>query len=61
MKGSYPKIVKRTVNLGDLAYFERRRNQEKRVVRYHRDNVVEKFPRIVSLKRVTDALEMNLS
>jgi len=60
MKDSYPKIVKRTVNLGDLAYFERQRNQEMRVVQYHSDNVVEKFPRIVSLNRVTDSLEMNL-
>jgi len=60
MRGSYPKIVKRTVNLGDLAYFERQPDQEMRAVQYHQDNVVEKFPRIVSLKRVTDSLEMNL-
>ena len=57
---SYPKVVKKTVNLGDLPYFERINAQAERSVQYHHDNWIKKFPRVLSLTRIADALEINL-
>lgn len=58
---TYPKIIKKTVNLGDLPYFEKTKTQTAdRVVLYHHDNWIEKFPRLVSLTRIADTLEINL-
>ncbi len=57
---SYPKVVKKKVNLGDLPYFEGSDEKPERQVQYHHDHWVEKFPRILSLQRVADALEINL-
>lgn len=60
MTGLLSKVRKTTVNLGDLPYFETTDDQTMRVVRYHHDNLIEKFPRVLSLTRITDALEINL-
>jgi len=48
------------VNLGGLPYFDGSDEQSRRQVQYHHDHWVEKFPRVLSLKRVADALEINL-
>lgn len=53
-------VVKLSVNMGDLPYFEQGERQQMRKVAYHRDRAVEKFPRLHSLTRVEDVLEMNL-
>ncbi len=60
MNGNYPKVVKQTVNLGRLPYFSDVDDIGKRCVMFHQDHVVERFPRLLSLKRVLDALEINL-
>lgn len=57
---TYPKIVKQTVNLGNLPYFDGKNTNGEKIIKYHEDNWVEKFPRVVSLIRVNDALEINL-
>lgn len=60
MVESYPKVVKKNVNLGDLPYFKGSDEQSRREVQYHHDHWVEKFPRVLSLQRIADALEINL-
>jgi len=57
---SYPKVVKETINLGELPYFDGENDQEERVIKFHEDHWIEKFPRVVSLTRINDALEINL-
>ncbi len=58
---TYPKIIEKTVNLGDLPYFERKNSQPNdRIARYHHNNWIEKFSRLVSLTRIADTLEINL-
>lgn len=52
--------MKQNVNLGDLPYFDGSDEQSMRQVHYHHDHWVEKFPRVLSLQRVADALEINL-
>ena len=60
MTANYPKIVKKTVNLGELPYFEGVSDGQKRHVAFHEDHYIDKFPRVISLKRTLDALEVNL-
>jgi site-specific recombinase XerD len=55
-----PKVVKQTVNLGNLPYFSDVDDSGKRMVMFHQDSIVERFPRVLSLTRVLDALEINL-
>lgn len=55
-----PKVVKQTVNLGNLPYFSNVDGSRKRMVMFHQDHIVERFPRVLSLTRVLDALEINL-
>ena len=57
---SYPLVIKAKVNIGDLPYLQKINEQGERPVQYHHDNWVENFPRILSLTRVEDALEINL-
>jgi len=56
---SFPKVIKETVNVGKLPYISSMVDKLP-VLEFHEDLWVEKFPRINSIKRVTDALEMNL-
>ena len=55
-------VVKNEVNLGDLPYFNQESNcgQPLRGVSYHCDREISKFPRLRSLTRTHDVLEMNL-
>lgn len=55
-------VVKNEVNLGDLPYFnqESRCGQPLRKVSYHCEREISKFPRLRSLTRIHDVLEMNL-
>lgn len=55
-------VVKNEVNLGDLPYFnqESRCGQPLREVSYHCEREISKFPRLRSLTRIHDVLEMNL-
>jgi hypothetical protein len=55
-----PKVVKKTVNLGNLPYFSDVDDSGKRTVMFHQDSIVERFPRVLSLARILDALEINL-
>ncbi|MFT6584787.1 MAG: site-specific recombinase XerD [Cognaticolwellia sp.] len=55
-----PKVVKQTVNLGNLPYFSDVDDSGKRMVTFHQDGIVGRFPRVLSLTRVLDALEINL-
>jgi hypothetical protein len=55
-----PKVVKQIVNLGNLPYFSDVDDSGKRMVMFHQDSIVERFPRVLSLTRVLDALEINL-
>jgi hypothetical protein len=55
-----PKIVKKGVNLGALPYFSGLDENKKRQVMFHEDHAVQRFPRVLSLTRVLDALEINL-
>jgi site-specific recombinase XerD len=55
-----PKVVKQTVNLGNLPYFSDVDDSGKRMVMFHQDSIVERFPRVLSLTRVLDTLEINL-
>lgn len=57
---SYPAITKARVNLGALPYFDCEDDQGRRNVKFHEDQVIERFPRVLSQQRVTDALEINL-
>jgi site-specific recombinase XerD len=60
LNDNYPKVVKQTVNLGCLPYFSDVDAKKRRLVLFHQDHIVERFPRVLSLKRVSDALEINL-
>ena len=57
---NYPAINKARVNLGALPYFESKSSDSQRNIKYHDDHIIERFPRVLSLQRVTDALEINL-
>ncbi|EJE8676061.1 hypothetical protein M5236_004798, partial [Vibrio parahaemolyticus] len=56
------KVIKHDVNLGDLPYFDSQCSSEQvlRVIAFHRDREVSNFPRLRSLTRIHDVLEMNL-
>ncbi|MFS1439561.1 hypothetical protein [Shewanella sp. 10N.286.48.A6] len=60
MNDNSPKVVKQTVNLGNLPYFSDVDDSGKRMVMFHQDHIIERFPRVLSLTRVLDALEINL-
>jgi site-specific recombinase XerD len=60
LMNNYPKVIKKTVNLGALPYFSAVDDEGKREAMFHEDQIVERFPRVLSLKRVLDALEVNL-
>ncbi|WP_170892977.1 site-specific integrase [Vibrio sp. 1-2 (7-a)] len=53
-------VKKLNVNMGDLPYFDTSDAKQLRVVTFHHDREVEKFPRLHSLTRIEDVLEMNL-
>ena len=57
---NYPKVVKQTSNLGWLPYFNEVDEHGLRSISYHEDHIVERFPRVLSLTRIQDALEINL-
>ena len=46
--------------IGVLPYFAAKPVDELRVIKCHQAHKVEKFPRLVSLTRIEDVLEMNL-
>ncbi|MGQ5484920.1 site-specific integrase [Photobacterium damselae subsp. piscicida] len=56
------KVIKHDVNLGDLPYFDSQCSSEQvlRVITFHKDREVPSFPRLRSLTRIHDVLEMNL-
>ncbi|MDP2568139.1 hypothetical protein Q8W14_06040 [Photobacterium damselae subsp. piscicida] len=56
------KVIKHDVNLGDLPYFDSQCSSEQvlRVITFHKDCEVPSFPRLRSLTRIHDVLEMNL-
>ncbi|EGR3001955.1 integrase [Vibrio parahaemolyticus] len=56
------KVIKHDVNLGDLPYFDSQCSSEQvlRVIAFHKDREVPSFPRLRSLTRIHDVLEMNL-
>ena len=58
--GNTTSVVKQTVNLGKLPYFTDVDESDKRSVLFHQDHIVERFPRVLSLTRVLDTLEINL-
>jgi hypothetical protein len=60
LSNHYPKVVKQSVNLGSLPYFSDVDATALRTVAFHDDHVVERFPRVLSLIRILDALEINL-
>ncbi len=60
MRDTYPKVIKQRVNLGSLPYFTDQVSQDQRINAFHEDHIVERFPRVLSLVRVQDALEINL-
>ncbi len=53
-------VLKCDVNIGDLPYFEGENAHQLRTVAFHQDREIEKFPRLHSLTRIEDVLEMNL-
>ncbi len=53
-------VVKCGVNMGALPYFNGEKTNRLRMVAFHQDRVTEKFPRLHSLTRIEDVLEMNL-
>ena len=55
-----PLVMKATINIGDLPYLQKTNEQGEWPVQYHHDNWIKKSPRVLSLKRVEDALEINL-
>ena len=57
---SYPLVIKTTVNIGDLPYLDETNKEGIRPVLYHQDKWIKKFPRVLSLTRIADALEINL-
>lgn len=60
MSSNYPKVINQTVNLGSLPYLSTIDEQGQRTVAFHEDHVIESFPRVLSLVRIQDALEINL-
>ena len=60
LSGNYPKVVKQTVNLGSLPYVSTVDEKGQRTIAFHEDHIVERFPRVLSLVRIQDALEINL-
>lgn len=60
LSGNYPKVVKQTVNLGSLPYVSSVDEKGQRTIAFHEDHVIERFPRVLSLVRIQDALEINL-
>lgn len=54
------RVVKQNVNLGGLPYFSIGDAVAQRAVAFHEDHIVERFPRVLSLTRILDALEINL-
>lgn len=60
LSSNYPKVIKQTVNLGSLPYLSTIDEQGQRTVAFHEDHVIESFPRVLSLVRIQDALEINL-
>ena len=60
MSGNYPKVVKQTVNLGSLPYVSNVDEEGQRTIAFHEDHIIERFPRVLSLVRIQDALEINL-
>lgn len=60
MGGNYPKVVKQTVNLGSLPYVSSVDEKGLRTIAFHEDHIIERFPRVLSLVRIQDALEINL-
>lgn len=53
-------VVKCNVNMGALPYFDGENAHRLRMVSFHQDRMTEKFPRLHSLTRIEDVLEMNL-
>lgn len=53
-------MKKLNVNMGDLPYFANSDAKPLREIAFHNDREVEKFPRLHSLTRIEDVLEMNL-
>lgn len=53
-------VKKTSVNIGDLPYFTSLKSDALRLIEYHRNHGMEKFPRLHSLTRIHDVLEMNL-
>ena len=53
-------VLKCDVNIGDLPYFEGENAHQLRTVAFHQNREIEKFPRLHSLTRIEDVLEMNL-
>lgn len=60
MSGNYPKVVKQTVNLGSLPYVSSVDEEGQRTIAFHEDHIIERFPRVLSLVRIQDTLEINL-
>jgi len=56
----YHNIVNRTVNLGSLPYISDVKDHGYREVMFHEDRFIKRFPRVLSLNRLQDALEINL-
>ena len=54
------KVVKQCVNLGSLPYFSAFDEKGKRKVMFHADQIIDRFPRVLSLTRILDTLEINL-
>ena len=60
MNDSYPKVIRQNVRLGVLPYLSSTTGPDSRKVMFHEEHLVERFPRVSSLTRVLDALEINL-
>lgn len=54
------KILKLKANIGALPYFASECEDGFRQVQFHQPHCVDKFPRLISLLRIEDVLEMNL-
>ncbi|MGO3445280.1 MAG: hypothetical protein ACTINA_17565 [Pseudoalteromonas distincta] len=55
-----PRVVRRNVNVGSLPYFLNVDGDSLHTVAFHEEHVVERFPRVLSLARIQDTLEINL-
>lgn len=60
MNPSSAKVAYQNVNIGQLPYFSKVDEGGLRTIAFHEDHNVERFPRVVSLTRIQDALEINL-